>query len=95
VRACRPQVVQNHTPQIVVVDEIGTPQVRACRVPERGCAACVRQAMANENNDIAEVRQAANQVVHCECFEDPCNTFNTFKSVCKKHGISLKDCCEM
>jgi stage III sporulation protein SpoIIIAA len=36
--ARRPQVVQNHTPQIVVVDEIGTPQeVRAVRtISQRG-----------------------------------------------------------
>lgn len=60
-----------------------------CAAPARGCACCTRQAMENSRSDIPEVRQAANQVVHCKCFDKNCANYTHFKEVCKKHKIDL------
>jgi hypothetical protein len=58
-----------------------------CAAPARGCAACVRQAMENEESDISEVRRAANKVVHCKCFDQQCAKYKNFLAVCKKHNV--------
>jgi hypothetical protein len=63
----------------------------SCAAPARGCAACVRQAMENANNDIQEVRRAANKVVHCKCFDLNCQKYKTFLAACKKHNIDTSD----
>ncbi len=64
-------------------------QSGGCGPASRGCAAWTRQALENANNDIVEVRRAANQVVHCKCLDDNCSKMETFIATARAHKVQL------
>eukprot|EP00951_Prasinocladus_malaysianus_P011572 scaffold85546_cov16-Prasinocladus_malaysianus.AAC.1 len=63
-------------------------QSGGCAAMDRGCAACIRQAMENEKSDIPAVRRAANKAVHCKCFDKNCANAKAFIDVCKANKIN-------